>query len=624
MKNRFLLLLFCLALPWNLQSQNRCGVVPPQHIHEPAPIAGLRQDLYEIPVLFHVFHGGGILPVDPLTLNAVLDSANRMLDASYHDVNQVVPAFSEWVANSKIQLRLAHRLPDGSCTSGIEYYTHDFSQSSPDILSVAVETSHYLNVIVTTGSNSYATFPGPSSMVNYPEDRIVFIIPNARNSPETLVHELGHWLGLYHTFGPTNQTGGACGDDYVADTPQTRGFSSCETDRAECVEGIIENAQNFMDYSPCGLMFTPGQVARMEGYLNDTSYNRFPIWQAENLDYTGILLPGNCAQSLSFGHQMFPDCDSTFIRICFALNGIIPDSIRWNISELGLSSTHPFWEFYVSQAGAYTIDFRYYQQGIEYTGSYPINVVLNQTTTAMPLADLPFSLDPDDAVLFPNPHINLINSSSAAGWQVCNFAGYQSSQCLYVPARVVDESTTTDLELGMFDFSGLTTPTVSFRVAAAMVSTGSFHTLEILFRDECSSIFSGNIWLSKPLYELFNGNTTSGFIPQNDAEWFEVTAPFPVWNLGRHSFVTLRLRTSAMPLGFSGEPFYVDAFRIGEQEIPLDAASISISEPRMYPKPWKRIFHRDREWADSGLFDGFARTGTSKDDPCPGFERGAF
>ena len=80
----------------------------------------------------------------------------------------------------------------------------------------------------------------------------------------TLVHEVGHWLNLEHTFyGGCNK-----GGDFVSDTPAMKsptfsndqGSLTCE--RAAGLDPI----HNYMDYSddPCLTEFTPGQAQRMQ------------------------------------------------------------------------------------------------------------------------------------------------------------------------------------------------------------------------------------------------------------------------------------------------------------------------------------------------------------------------
>lgn len=96
------------------------------------------------------------------------------------------------------------------------------------------------------------------------------------NLGDTVIHETGHWFGLFHTFeGGCEQPG-----DYVNDTsPEAEPSFKCELTRDTCptelpegwVEGVdpepapvLDPIQNFMDYSydNCMNHFTPDQRTR--------------------------------------------------------------------------------------------------------------------------------------------------------------------------------------------------------------------------------------------------------------------------------------------------------------------------------------------------------------------------
>ncbi len=129
-----------------------------------------------------------------------------------------------------------------------------------------------LNIYSTNGGGylGWATFP-----TDYAGDPLVDgvvvldqSLPGGGEAPynlgDTGTHEVGHWLGLFHTF----QGGCSRSNDSVADTPPVSNPNfGCPIGRNSCqVTRTGDAVFNFMDYTDdaCMNTFSRGQVIRMD------------------------------------------------------------------------------------------------------------------------------------------------------------------------------------------------------------------------------------------------------------------------------------------------------------------------------------------------------------------------
>ena len=235
-----------------------------------------------LPVVIHILKHPNERSIDDKQIGIMLSYLNQAFTASNNQSN-VREAFVEFIGNPNIEFNLISQNQNGSRFNGIlrkdinEKLILDRDIKSGETGSEAWDTEKVVNIWICDlgfdqGSNvaGYSSFPS-SVRLNLSMDIITDGIVLDSNAIgyyglySTLVHEMGHYLGLNHPWG-----NGSCEiNDGIEDTPPCSEASKpdeCSHTIEQCE--VVSMHENFMDYSKCRSMFTKGQVNEMHRILH--------------------------------------------------------------------------------------------------------------------------------------------------------------------------------------------------------------------------------------------------------------------------------------------------------------------------------------------------------------------
>lgn len=537
--------------PSYVQALAQDEAIRAQEALNPQPENG---QIYYIPVVFHLLHNNGPEFISDEQILDAFEILNRDYMLQNSDANNVVNAFNASNPNATatpdsvcIQFRLATKAPDGTCFSGITHTVSSATNSSNDNTRINAIVNgndvyqgqwagnRYLNVFICAelgGAAGFTFLPtnwgGGTNM-----DNGIRILPEYVGSigtgtpgrSRTLTHEVGHWLNLPHPWGGTNNPGlpSNCNDDDgVQDTPECIGVTVCSLNSNTCNNddaywgfNQIDNVENYMDYSYCSKMFTPGQATRMRNALNSSVGGRSNIKSAANLALTGA--DGNltlCKAEFSANRTSICVGES----IDFSDNSYNAVTSRtWTFqggTPASSSAENPTVTY--NTPGIYEVSLSATDGSSSDTETKTGYIRVLASGGAVPILEGFESLSTLDNIT----EWEVIDYGNNAEWEITTSTGHSGSKSVKLSNFGQQSGNVDDLVSEPIDLSGITSQTgmtMSFRYSYRKRTNSNSETMKVYVSNSCGETWVARKTLTGPI--LGTDVLSSAWTPSSSSDW---------------------------------------------------------------------------------------------------------